>query len=70
MLIGLWNYLAPPRSAGVSVHQYTFSKLDTNGFYFNDGGNASGILFLAIGCAYRLPVRHCTVCRFKTLNTA
>ena len=59
VLIGLWNYLfAPPQFLPEYPYISTpFSKLDTNGFYFNDDGNTSGILFLAIPVAAYLLAR-------------
>ena len=59
VLIGLWNYLfaAPQFLPEYPYISTPFSKLDTNGFYFNDDGNTSGILFLAIPVAAYLLAR-------------
>lgn len=50
VLVGLYNFLlAPP--AFIPDYPYVttpFSQLGMNGYYFNDDGNTSGILFLAL----------------------
>lgn len=53
VLVGLYNFLlAPP--AFIPDYPYVttpFSQLGMNGYYFNDEGNCSGLLFLALPTA-------------------
>ena len=50
VLIGLWNYLFAPVLISPEYPFFTvpFSKMEANGYYFNDTGNTAGILFLAL----------------------